>query len=262
MARPLCSGVPRRAQTLRHGGNRTTEPCVTFCRLCCVIWPMFDHPDADRIRGAMANLSTIPLVIQAFLVPQHTAFFSAFLEAICAPKHASWPATWWKSKLASCVVNVWIADKRCGDVLAPDHSRHAGNATRPAHASTGSSPRKGGSACWRAPHPDTAGSRQSPGGMQHRAIAGPASARRKRPSPDRRYNQTGAPRRLDRGPGAHSGVPQATFGVSGPPGATGVACQRPRPMACRRKYLQPVGTPVASPAPAASGRWNKPGPMS
>ena len=108
------------------------------------------YPDADRIRVVMDNLSThtAGALYQAFPAPEAHRVLQR-LEFHYTPKHASW-LNMVEIEIACCAGNVWIAESVRVSSLSPRSRRGSGNATPPAPASNGSSPRKRRGTSWHA----------------------------------------------------------------------------------------------------------------
>ena len=114
------------------------------------------YPDADRIRW---RWTTFPLTRPGHCMRhsrhrRHTACFSAWNfithRSTRVAQHGG-------DRVACCAVNVWIAELVSATSLSPRSRRGSSNATRPARASNGSSPRKRRETSWHsALYPDTA----------------------------------------------------------------------------------------------------------
>ena len=108
------------------------------------------YPDADRIRVVMDNLSTHTsgALYEAFPAPEAHRVLQR-LEFHYTPKHASWLNM---VEIEIGVLRGQCLDRRIGErnVLVSEIKAWSSNATRPARASNGSSPRKRRETSWHA----------------------------------------------------------------------------------------------------------------
>src|SRR5580698_2494027 len=80
---------------------------------------------------------------------RHTECFSAWSFITHRSTRAG--STWWKSKSACCVVNVWIVESASASPSSPRSTHGSGNATSLPRRSNGSSQRKRRARSWHAP---------------------------------------------------------------------------------------------------------------